>query len=179
MDKVQLFFKKSLPHNFLAEKMILSCLITNLEAIEFTSKLLPIRAFYFKNHQEIYRTILFMYQNKLNIDILSLTTFLQENGLLVKIGGIKVLLEVINQIPNLIYLEEYIRLVKDKFLRRSLIKFGYKIIYSGYITNIPLESILNKLENELSNVTSETKFQKILNSTQLLNNLFSDLKKNF
>jgi replicative DNA helicase len=46
---------------------------------------------------------------------LTLITFLQDNGLLEKIGGIKVLIELINQIPNLVYLEEYIRLVKDKF----------------------------------------------------------------
>jgi replicative DNA helicase len=35
--------------------------------------------------------------------------------LLEKIGGIKVLIDLISQIPNLVYLEEYIRLVKDKF----------------------------------------------------------------
>ncbi len=126
--KEQILIEKYLPHNFLAEKMILSCLIINSEAVELTIKTVPIEAFYFKNHQEIYRAIIFMYKNKLSIDILSLSTFLQENGLLQKIGGMKVLLELITQIPNLIYLQEYIRLVKDKFLRRSVIKFGYKII---------------------------------------------------
>ena len=35
-----------------------------------------------------------MYKNNRSIDILTLTTFLQENGLLQKIGGIKVLLEL-------------------------------------------------------------------------------------
>jgi replicative DNA helicase len=59
-----------------------------------------------------------------------------------KIGGIKVLIELISQIPNLIYFEEYLSLVKDKFIRRSLIKLGYETINSGYITNIPLERIL-------------------------------------
>jgi replicative DNA helicase len=43
---------------------------------------------------------------------------------------------------NLVYLEEYLRLVKDKFIRRSLIKLGYEAINSGYITNIPLENML-------------------------------------
>jgi replicative DNA helicase len=137
----QILIQKYLPHNFLAEKMILSCLLISSEAIELTLQTLPIEAFYFKNHQEIYKAIIFMYKNKLPIDILTLTTFLQDNGLLKQIGGIKVLIELISQIPNLVYLEEYIRLVKDKFLRRSLIKLGYEAINSGYITNIPLENI--------------------------------------
>jgi replicative DNA helicase len=179
MNKEQILIERYLPHNFLAEKMILSCLFVNFEAIELTINSIPIEAFYFKNHQEIYRTIIFMYKNKLSIDILSVTAFLQENGLLQKIGGIKVLLELINQIPNLIYLEEYIRLVKDKFLRRSLIRFGYKMINSGYTTNVPLETILNNLETELFNLTNEIENQKIFSSAKLLNDMFFELKEKF
>ena len=179
INKRQILIEKNLPHNFLAEKMILNCLLINFEAIELTIEALPIKAFYFKNHQEIYTAIIFMYKNKLSIDILTLTTFLQENGLLQKIGGVKVLVELINQIPNLIYLEEYLRLVKDKFLRRTLIKLGYKVVNSSYLTNIPLESILNNLENELFSLTHEIKTQKLSSSAELLNDLFYELKKKF
>ena len=179
MKKKQILIKKNLPHNFLAEQMILSCLIINSETMKFTIKLLPIEAFYFKNHQEIYKAMIFMYKNQLSIDILSLTTFLQENGLLKKIGGIKVLLELTNQASNLLYLEEYIRLIKEKFLRRSIIQLGYQIINAGYITNLPLEEILNKLEIELCSLMNEFKSQETLTSGQLLNNMFSELKEKF
>jgi replicative DNA helicase len=179
IKKRQILVENYLPHNFLAEKTILSCLLINSEAIELTTRAISAEAFYFKNHQEIYKAIIFMYENKLSIDVLTLTTFLQEKGLLQKIGGIKVLLELINQIPNLIYLEEYIRLVKDKFLKRSLIKLGYEIINSGYISNMPVENILNTLENELFNLTNKIKTQKVSNNAQLLNNIFYELKEKF
>jgi replicative DNA helicase len=175
----QILVENYLPHNFLAEKTILSCLLINSEAIELTTRTIPVEVFYFKNHQEVYKAIIFMYENKLSIDVLTLTTFLQEKGLLQKIGGIKVLLELINQIPNLIYLEEYIRLVKDKFLKRSLIKLGYEIVNSGYISNMPVENILNNLENELFNLTNKIKTQKVSNNAQLLNNIFYELKDKF
>ena len=174
----QIFIQKHLPHNFLAEKMILNCLLTNTESIDLILETLPTEAFYFTNHQEIYRAIIFMYNNKLPLDILTLITFLQDNGLLEKIGGIKVLIELISQIPNLIYLEEYLRLIKDKFLRRKLIKLGYEIINSGYITNISLENILNDFENKLFNLSTEVKTQKLFSSAELLNNVFIELKEN-
>lgn len=173
----QILVEKYLPHNFLAEKMILNCLLINSESIEITLKTLSVEAFYFKNHQEIYKAIIFMYKNKLPIDIITLSTFLQDNGLLEKIGGIKVLTELISQIPNLVYLEEYIRLIKDKFLRRLLIKLGYEAINSGYVTNIPLETILNDFENKVFNLTNEVKTQKLFSSGELLNNIFFELKK--
>jgi replicative DNA helicase len=165
-----------LPHNFLAEKMILSCLLISTEAIDLTLRTISVDVFYFKNHQEIYKAIIFMYKNNLPIDILTLITFLQDNGLLQKIGGLKVLIELLSQIPNLIYLEEYLRLVKDKFIRRSLIKLGYETINSSYITSIPLENILNDLENKLFNLTSEIKPQKLFSSAELLNDIFFELK---
>ena len=173
----QILIKRYLPHNFLAEKIILNCLLINSEAIELTIRTLSVEAFYFKNHQEIYKAIIFMYKKKVSIDIFTLTTFLQDNGLLEKIGGIKVLIELINQIPNLVYLEEYIRLVKDKFIRRSLIKLGYEAINSGYITNVPLENILNDFENQLFNLTNEIKAQKLFSSAELLNTILLELKK--
>ena len=173
----QILIKEHLPHNFLAEKMLLSSLLINSEAIEITLKVIPVEAFYFKNHQEIYKAILFMYKNKMPIEILTLITFLQDSGALSKIGGIIVLIELINQIPNLVYLEEYIQLIKDKFLRRSLIKLGYEAINSGYITNIPLENILSDFENKLFNLTSEVKTQKFSSGTELLGNIFFELKE--
>lgn len=173
----QILINKYLPHNFLAEKMILSCLLINSEAIEITVQTLTIDAFYFKNHQEIYKTIIFMYKNQIPIDILTLTTYLQDNGLLSKIGGVKVLMELINQIPNLLYLEDYIRLVKDKFIRRRLIKLGYETMNSGYITNIPLENILNNFEKKLFHLTNEIKSQTLISSAELLNEIFFELKQ--
>lgn len=172
----QLVINKYLPYNFLAEKMILSCLLVNSEAIEITLKTVSTDVFYFKNHQEIYKAIITMYKTNLPIDILTLITFLQDNGLLRKIGGIKVLIELLNQMPNLVYLEDYLRLVKDKYIRRSLIKLGYEIINSSYITSIPLENIVNDLEDRVFNLTNEIQTQKLSTSAELINNIFFELK---
>jgi replicative DNA helicase len=173
----QILIDKNLPHNFLAEKMILSCLIANSETIEMTFQILPTNAFYFKNHQEIYKALIDMYESQIQIDTITLTTFLQDKGLLETIGGLKVVIELITQVPNVIYLEEYIRLVKDKFIRRSLIKLGYEAINSGHVTNIPLETILNDFENKLFNLTNEIKPHKVFSSAELMNDIFFELKE--
>ena len=173
----QIVIQKHLPHNFLAEKMVLNCLLVDIESVELTIQALPIEAFYFKNHQEIYKAIIFMYENELTINILTLITFLQDQGLIEKIGGIKVLIELINDVPNLVYLEEYLRLIKDKFLRRKLIQLGYEMVNSGYITNISLENILINFETKLFNLVTEIKTQKLFSSGELLNYVFRELKE--
>jgi replicative DNA helicase len=166
-----------LPYNFLAEKIILSCLLTHYEAVEIAVKTIRIETFYFINHQEIYKAIIEMYRKKVPINIISVNNFLKETGGLSKIGGTKVLLEILNQIPNLVYLEEYIQLIKDKFLRRSLINLGYEAINSAYITNIPLEKILNDFERKSFNLTSELINEKILTTAELFSSVFLELKQ--
>ena len=166
-----------LPHNFVAEKIVLSSLLINCEAIELTLKTVRIETFYFINHQEIYKAIIKMYRKKLIINIFSLNDFLKKTGCLNKIGGTKVLLELINQIPNLVYLEEYIQLIQDKFLRRSLINLGYEAVNSAYITNIPLEKIMEDFEKKSFKLTNELVESKKLTTAELFLTIFLELKE--
>ena len=175
----KILIDNSLPHNFLAEKMILSCILYNSEVIEIIQQNLTVDAFYFKNHQELYQSLLRMNTSKFPIDIVTVTIFLQDNGLLAQIGGIKVLVDLGNQVPTFSYLNEYIRIVKEKFLKRCLIKFGYKIINSGYITNLSLEDMLTTIEQELFDLTNQISLTKVTSTAQILNELFSELKEKF
>ena len=171
-----LTIEKYLPHNFLAEKIILSSLLVNIEAIELILRSVKVETFYFKNHQQLYKAIIEMYKKKLPIDIITLHSFLQDNGLLNVVGGTKILVELVNYVPNILYLEEYVSLINDKYLRRCLVKLGYKIVTSAYVTNLPLELMLNSLELEIFNLTNEIKTQKIYTNAELLANIFVDLK---
>ena len=174
----RIIIEKYLPHNFLAEKTVLSSLLINPNTIILVLQTLTKESFYFKNHQEIYNAICNMYDQNLPIDIVTLNTYLHDKGLLNKIGGIKVLIELVNQVPNLVYLEEYIRLIEDKFIRRKLIKLGYEIINTSYVTNVSLEMIMQDVEFQLFSITNKIKNRTISNTTELLSEIFIKLKEN-
>ena len=173
-----LYIKNYLPHNFLAEKIVLSSLLINNEIIENALNNLTTQTFYFTNHQKIYEAIISLYLENNTIDVLTLTTYLQDQGLLHEIGGISVLIELAQQIPNLASLDDYMRILQDKFLRRTLIKLGYSTINSSYITNIPLENILNDLELELFNLKDKTgdQLELLNNNSELFLKVFLELK---
>jgi len=173
----QFSIEKCLPHNFLAEKYILSSLLISTEAIDIALNNLIVETFYFKNHQEIYKAIITIYEKTKTIDLITLSTFLNDNGLLKEVGGIKVLTELVLEVPSLEYLEEYIRLLQDKFIRRTLIKLGYGIVNSSYITNIPLENIFNELETQIFKLKNQTQNKETLNSIDIFSNVFFELKK--
>tara|TARA_B110000977_G_scaffold196164_1_gene275992 strand:- start:3625 stop:4965 length:1341 start_codon:yes stop_codon:yes gene_type:complete len=177
LNKNKLEIEKSLPHNFLAEKIVLAHLLIDENALGIITRILKIDAFYFKNHQQIYKAILQLHKNDTVINVTTLTTFLQDNGLFYAVGGTEVLTDLFNQIPDLTHLDEYIGLIQDKFIRRVLIKLGYQIINSAYVTNISLENILIDLEIELFNLTKTNPKNTILTSAELLTKVILELKE--
>lgn len=171
-----LLMAKYLPHNFLAEKVILGNLLASSEAIDFTIKRVNTEAFYFKSHQEVYKAIIYLSENKKVVDVITMTTFLQNEGLLDDMGGVRFLYELVNQVSCLSNMEDYIGLIQDKYLRRTLIKLGYQIVNSGYATNTSLENIVQDLETEVFNLTKQNETKQILSSSELLATVFQDLK---
>lgn len=170
--------KEPLPHSFVAEKLALSCLIVRPELIERIISRFPIRVFYFKNHQELYKVLIYMFKKKLPIGILELSIFLEDQGLLKRVGGIGVLIELINLFPTVAYFDEYMQLINEKFLRRCLIEIGVKLINSGHITNISAENILKDLEKEVFSLSSHQGTNlKIFNSAELLETIFFEVKE--
>lgn len=166
-----------LPHNFIAEKNILSCLLLDTKSLETVIEQITIKMFYFKNHQEIFAAIIFLYKKKIPVDIVSIVTFLQDNGKLEKSGGIKVLVELTNKIPNFIHLNYYLVLLKEKFIRRLIIKLSYKTINSSYLTDLDISVLLSNLEQEIDSINSISKFSKSINTNQLVYKIFNDLKQ--
>ena len=154
-----------LPYNLLAEKLVLGSILTMPEAILLVSEKLPIEAFYLNTHQIIYKALLIIYAEGKTIDYINLITWIQDNGFLLKIGGANILLDLLNQINRVTNLEEYIALIYEKYLRRSLINLGEEIIQDGYLTEIPLETIFTKIEQKFF-LLAENKSKKHLISVE-------------
>src|SRR6478672_2443464 len=139
---------KILPYNFLAERLVLGSILTNPEAISIVSQHLNIETFYLKSHQIIYKGALVLYGEGKAIDYITLTTWLQDHKLTDYIEDLSIIADFLNQVIGIGYLEDYIALIYEKYLRRLLIDLGYGIIESGYLTEIPLEKIFTKIEEK-------------------------------
>ena len=169
--------EKSSIYNFLAEKAVLSILLDNPNLIEITQLGLPTEAFYFQNHQELYRSIILLYKSNNKINLPLLVSFLQDNGLINKIGGLKLLQELIEQSSDPEYLPEYLELIKDKFLRRSAIRLGYELINTSYITNINIKTAISTFEERLQLLKDQLNIDSTFNNSLILENIFLELKK--
>lgn len=166
-----------LPYNLLAEKLVLGSILTIPEIIVVVSEKLPIEAFYLATHQIIYKALLILYAEGKTIDYINLITWIQDHGFLLKIGGANILLDLLNQINRVTNIDEYIALIYEKYLRRSLIKLGEEIIEDGYLTEIPLETIFTKIEQSFFLLSENKSKQHLISVEQGLQQIVKEIEE--
>jgi replicative DNA helicase len=169
-----------LPHSFTLEKTLLTCILVNsdtsFQTLEVIMEHLPINAFYFKNHQRLYQTFINMYQEDICIDFLTITDYIQCHGLINEVGGLQVISELLKEIPTLVYLMDYIRLVKQKYIRRCIIKIGLKTVDNGFVMNFPVYEQLLSIDSEVQKLTMDLQVKKKdFSSAELLRLIIDDL----
>lgn len=168
---------KILPYNFLAERLVLGSILINPKAIIIVSQHLNVETFYLKSHQILYKGSLILYSEKKNIDYITLTTWLQDNKLNDYIEDLSLIADFVNQVSAIGYLEDYIALIYEKYLRRLLIDLGYGIIESGYSTEIPLETIFLKIEQKLLLLNDQKQKKVFSSSAEILTQILGEIKE--
>lgn len=166
-----------LPYNFLAERLVLGSILTNPEAIIIVSQHLNIESFYLKAHQIIYKGTLILYGKGQKVDYITLITWLQDNKLTDYIKDLSLIADFVNQVITIGYLEDYLALIYEKYLRRLLIDLGYGIIESGYSTEIPLEKIFSKIEQKLFLLNDQKQKKVFSTSAEILTQILEEIKQ--
>lgn len=165
-----------LPNNFLAEQAILNILLTNSSLVKTALQNLKLESFYFEPHKFIYQIIIELSEKNQSINLTSVITELENQGLLKKIGGIEKIVNIINRFEIFSELENYISLVNEKYLRRLLIELGKQIIIWGYTTSIDITELLDKTEQSIYNLNQQKISQKIYTAAEIIDDVFNELK---
>lgn len=122
------------PQNVEAEKSVLGSLLIDEEAIGSAIEILDGSWFYGEAHRKIYTAILELYNNRKNVDLITLSDKLKGDGLLETVGGVPYLSLLIDTVPTSANVEHYANIVKEKGILRQLIQNATQIVnqcYSG------------------------------------------------
>ena len=164
-----------LPNNFLAEESVLNILLTTPKLIKKSIASLKSESFYYEPHKIIYETLLKLENQNKNINLTILITKLQDDALLKNIGGIQRIVEILQRFENSLDLDEYIRDINQKYLRRLIINFGKESILLGYKTSIETDEILTKIERSLFNLNQQNLSQKTYSIAEVIDDIFLEL----
>lgn len=160
---------KPLPHDAEAEACILGAILTepkpgmdNVMDILGTASGFYLKSrnktskpaiFYVPQNQRLYSTLCEMYDNKIDIDLVSLSHSLKQKNVLDEVGGEPYLMDLMNSIATTANLETWCILVRDCAIRRNLIHLGGNISDRAYDEEGTASKLLDKIEKEIMDVS--------------------------
>ena len=165
------------PQNVEAEESILGGILLDPEAIGRVADLLRPETFYLSAHQEIYRAALNLHAQGSPTDLMCVTAWLQDHDQLDKVGGQGKLAQLVDRTVSAINIDQYAALIKDKFLRRQLIKGATEVMQLAYDTSKTLETVLDEAEQQIFDVTQDRVRQGLVATEDILASTFADLEQ--
>ena len=165
------------PQNIDAEEAILGGILLDPEALTRILDLITPDAFYLSAHKEIFRAAIALQSQGSATDLMSVTTWLQDRGLLDKVGGQSKLVQLVDRTVSAVNIDQYAQLVTDKHLRRKLIKVGQQISQLGHETAEDLETVLDDAEQKIFNVTQARPQQGLVAAADVLTQTFSEIER--
>ncbi|QMS85393.1 replicative DNA helicase [Candidatus Xianfuyuplasma coldseepsis] len=151
------------PHNVEAEQSVLGSVFVDQGAMKTLVDKLESDDFYTYRHKVIFTAMVELFQETIDIDYTTLANKLETKGLLNDAGGIDYILGLINTVPSIVNLPNYINIVRDKSITRRIMDACRKIIEDGYTNDDAIDFVDNS-EKTIFDIAKErrtTDFVKI------------------
>lgn len=156
--------EKRIPQNIEAEQAVLASMFLSKYALQRCIEELSKELFYLDSHAKIFEVIKELSESNRAVDITTVADELDKKNLLKQIGDVEYLSEIINSIASPANIDEYIKIVEEKAVRRRLIETSLEIEAEGYNSDDSLNDLLDKAEKKMLNVVKTrkgTEFRKI------------------
>ncbi|PZV04848.1 MAG: replicative DNA helicase [Leptolyngbya sp.] len=172
----QTFSDRIPPQNIDAEEAILGGIFLDPEALGRVADLIRPEAFYLTAHQEIFRATLALQNKGLPTDLMSVSAWLRDRGLLERVGGQNKLIQLIDRTVSAVNIDQYAALVVDKYMRRKLIQIGGEISQLGYDASQELPQVLDQSEQKVFSLTQDRPQGGLTATADILTHTFTDIE---
>lgn len=143
---------RKMPQNLDAEMSVLGCSFLDKYSLEKIMENVDSSMFYSDANKKIFLALQELYKSRTPIDITTIKNELDKQKNLQAVGGIEYISEVIDSVATVANLDYYIKIVKEKALRRKLIDTATEIISDTYEEDGNITTLFDTAEKNILNV---------------------------
>ncbi|HET9914592.1 MAG TPA: replicative DNA helicase, partial [Anaerolineales bacterium] len=143
----------AVPHSREAEEAVVGAVFINPEVYYDIAQFLNADDFYIHRHKWIWDCFTSLHEQRIPIDLLTVTDELERRGQLAEIGGPAYLTSLVNQVPSSLNAESYGRIVEGYSVRRKMINAANQIASIAYNERSSVDDVMNEAEKAVFNVS--------------------------
>lgn len=165
------------PHDAHAEKSVLGGVLIDAGAIVEVAEILQARHFYFAENRYIFEAALVLFEKSKPIDIITVAAELKEQGTIKQSGGKEYLNELIDIVPTSAYVKQYAEIVKNCYLKRTLISVASKLVEQSFDETGDVRDILNGAETDIFSLSQAFLHKDFIELKDILAESFERLEE--
>jgi len=143
----------SIPHSREAEEAVVGAVLINPEVYYDVAQFLQADDFYIHRHKWIWEAFTRLHEQRIPIDMLTLSEELDRVGQLGELGGPAYLTALINQVPTSLNAESYGHIVEGHSVRRKMINAANQIASLAYNEEALVDTVMDEAEKAVFNVS--------------------------
>ncbi len=166
---------RTLPSDLNAEAAVLSAMIVDNNCIPSVLEKLEEKHFYKNTHKYLFKAIKKLYEDDIQIDLITLMDRLKQMNLFEKIGGEQFIIDISQVVlssANVIY---HANIVLQKAILRELITVSNEIIKKSYESVEPLDQIINFAESEIFKISDNPQRRGFMAAKDIMDGLINDI----
>jgi replicative DNA helicase len=145
---------QEVPYDRQAEEAVLGSVLVNPDVFYDVAHFLKAEDFFLHRHRWIWEAFTGLHEQRLPIDILTVSEELERQGRLEEIGGPAYLTALISNVPSSLHAEAYGKIVEETATRRRLIEAANQIARLAFQAGTPLEDVVNDAEKAVYTTTA-------------------------
>lgn len=149
----ELFADRLPPHNQEAEQAVLGAILIDPSVLVTVTEQLRPEDFYRQGHQRLFQTMIELSERGEPVDLITITSELQDNRSLEEIGGVSYLTELADRVPTAANVAYYAQIVEEKAILRRLIRTATQIATSGYSGGEEVAQIIDQAEKKILQIS--------------------------
>ena len=143
----------AVPHSREAEEAVVGAVFINPEVYYDVAQFLTADDFYIHRHKWIWDAFTSLHEQRIPIDLLTVSDELDRRGQLSEIGGPAYLTSLVNQVPSSLNAESYGRIVEGYSIRRKMINAANQIASVAYNERTSVDDVMDEAEKAVFNVS--------------------------
>lgn len=160
----------AVPHSREAEEAVVGAVFINSEVYYDIAQFLTADDFYIHRHKWIWEAFTHLHEQRIPIDLLTVSDELDRRGQLGELGGPAYLTSLVNQVPSSLNAESYGRIVEGYSVRRKMINAANQIASIAYNERTSVDDVMDEAEKAVFNVSE----RRLKHDLQPISNVLSD-----
>ena len=177
LDKLGLEIGNKPPQALDVEEAVLGSMLLEPACVDQALEELGPSCFYDPKNRTVFEAMCSLVNEHVSVDIITVGAKLRQMGKAEEVGGAMYLASLSEKVGAAAHIEYYLKILKQKNIRRDLISASYDILKDAYDDSVKVDDLIDKAQTKVYDAIQSNVRKEIQDIGSVINEALSDIEQ--